>query len=114
MGDTSERYSSIDEYIQAFPEQIRKKLLEIRQLISYRMPAFYLNGNLVYFAAHSRHIGFYPTSSGISQFADEIRQYKSSKGAVQFPIDAPLPADLIRRIVEFRAEENRRKSKRQR
>ncbi len=75
------------------------------------MPAFYLNGNLVYFAAFSRHIGFYPTSSGIANFKSELAKYKSSKGAVQFPMDEPLPVELIKRIVRFRVQENSKKKK---
>jgi uncharacterized protein YdhG (YjbR/CyaY superfamily) len=110
-------YSSIDDYIQAFPAEIRQKLVEIRSLIrqlvpeaeekiSYRLPTFYLNGNLVHFGAFSSHIGFYPTSSGIEKFKSELSQYKHSKGAVQFPLDEALPVDLITRIVRFRVEEN--------
>ena len=111
---------SMDEYIQSFPEEIRRKLIEIRSLIhqqapeaeekiSYRLPTFYLHGNLVHFGAFSNHIGFYPTSSGIEKFESELSQYKHSKGAVQFPLDEPLPVDLIARIVRFRVEENRAK-----
>jgi uncharacterized protein YdhG (YjbR/CyaY superfamily) len=116
------RYLSIDEYIQSFPEHVQIKLKQLRLLIrqitpeaqekiSYQMPTFYLNGNLVHFAAFSKHIGFYPTSSGIANFKSELSKYKSSKGAVQFPIDEPLPLELIKRIVRFRVEENRKKNK---
>jgi uncharacterized protein YdhG (YjbR/CyaY superfamily) len=76
------------------------------QKISYRMPTFYLNGNLVHFAAYARHIGFYPTPSGIAAFGTELAKFKSSKGAVQFPLDEPLPAGLIRRMVALRVKEN--------
>ena len=121
MDDKNPRYSSIDKYIQSFPEDVQKKLTQIRLLIrkvapeaqeriSYRMPAFYLHGNLVYFGAHAHHIGFYPTSSGVTYFADELGHFRSSKGAIQFPMDQPLPIDLIRRIVEFRVAENSRKN----
>ena len=72
------------------------------------MPTFYLNGNLVHFAAYQKHIGFYPAPSAIVAFQDALRGYKTSKGAVQFPIDKPLPLDLITRIVAFRIEENLR------
>jgi uncharacterized protein YdhG (YjbR/CyaY superfamily) len=110
-------YRSTDEYINSFPDQIRKKLLEMREIIreeapgaqekiSYQIPAFYLNGNLVYFAGYVKHIGFYPTSSGIKNFRDKLSKYKYSKGAVQFPLDKPLPAALIRKIVKFRVAEN--------
>jgi uncharacterized protein YdhG (YjbR/CyaY superfamily) len=73
------------------------------------MPAFKQDGVLVYFAAHKEHLGFYPTSSGIVQFQNEFTDYKSSKGAVQFPYSKPLPLDLITRMVKFRVEENKRK-----
>ncbi len=110
-------YASIDEYIQGFPDSVQGKLRELRQLIrelapgaqekiSYRMPTFYLNGNLVHFAAYAKHIGFYPTPSGISRFKRELSRYKHSKGAVQFPIGEPLPAELIKKIVRYRVEEN--------
>ena len=116
-------YKTIDEYISSFPEHIQEKLKEIREAIreqapqaqekiSYRMPTFYLNGNLVHFAAHSRHIGFYPTPTGIDFFKDELAKYKSSKGAVQFSMDEPLPIGLIKKIVKFRVEENLNKKKR--
>lgn len=73
------------------------------------MPAYMLHGPLVYFAAYKKHIGFYPTPSGISAFKDELTAYKSSKGAVQFPISEPLPFDLIRRMVKYRVEANQQK-----
>ncbi|HTZ52591.1 MAG TPA: DUF1801 domain-containing protein [Spirochaetia bacterium] len=109
--------AAIDQYIDQFPAPARRKLQEIRKLvlglvpeaeerISYRMPCFYLQGVLVYFAAHERHIGFYPTPSGISAFKSELAGYECSKGAVQFPLDKPLPAGLIRKIVNFRRAEN--------
>ncbi len=110
-------FKTIDEYISLQPESVRGKLEEIRreikkaapmaeEVISYSMPAFRFKGMLVYFAAFKNHIGFYPTNSGIETFKNEIDGYKSSKGAVQFPLDKPLPLDLIRRIVEFRVKEN--------
>jgi len=122
MDKARRRYQSIDEYIQSFPEHAQAKLKQLRSLIreiapeaqekiSYQMPAFYLDGNLVYFAAFSRHIGFYPTSSGIANFRSELSKYKSSKGAVQFPIGEPLPVELIKRIVRFRVQENSKKNK---
>jgi uncharacterized protein YdhG (YjbR/CyaY superfamily) len=115
-------YTTIDEYIKACPAGVRAKLEELRQLIrslapdaqekiSYQMPTFFLNGNLVHFAAYSRHIGFYPAPSGISKFKAEVSGYKNAKGSVQFPIDEPLPLDLIRKIVQFRVEENRNKKR---
>ena len=108
---------NIDEYIAGCPENVRETLEEIRAIIrkaapgaeekiSYHMPAFDLNGILVYFAAQTRHIGFYPTSSGVTAFQKELGSYKSSKGAIQFPLDQPLPLELIDRIVKFRVREN--------
>lgn len=107
----------ITEYIAAFPLETQKLLTEIREIIakaapdatekiSYAMPTFYLKGNLVHFAGYKNHIGFYPAASGITAFQKELSVYKNSKGAVQFPLDKPLPQDLISRIVKFRVEEN--------
>lgn len=115
------RYQTIDEYIADFPADIQQKLRELRAVIqaaapqatekiSYAMPTFYLEGNLVHFAAFKHHIGFYPDPSGIEQFKDELAAYKNSKGAVQFPLDRPLPLELIGRIVRFRVEENLRRA----
>ena len=118
----SKGYVSIDEYIHACPVEIQDTLQALRLLIrqvapdaqekiSYQMPTFYFNGNLVHFAAHSRHIGFYPTPSGILRFKKELSRYETSKGAVQFPLEEPLPLALIRKIVRFRVEENKQKRK---
>ncbi|MEH7011663.1 DUF1801 domain-containing protein [Neobacillus niacini] len=112
---------SIDEYILQFPKEVQGILQELRNVIresapeavekiSYQMPAYALHGNLVYFAANKNHIGFYPTSSGIAAFQHKLTDYKSSKGAVQFPKDKPLPYDLISEIVKFRVAENRKKA----
>jgi len=79
--------------------------------ISYQMPTFYLNGNLVHFAAYAKHIGFYPTPSGIEKFKRELSEYKHAKVSVQFPQGEPLPVDLIEKIVRFRVEENLNKGK---
>ncbi len=114
------KYSTVDEYIQQFPEDVQRTLQTLRAVIkesapqavekiSYQMPAYYQNGYLVYFGAHSSHIGFYPTGEGIEAFKEEIKAYKSSKGAVQFPLDQPMPFDLIRRIVKHRLEVNSQK-----
>lgn len=114
-------FTSIDEYILQFPSEIQKILETLRRVIketvpeaeekiSYQMPTFYLHGNLVHFAAYKKHIGFYPTSSGITAFKSEIEVYKSSKGAVQFPLGLPLPYELISEIVKFRAAENIKKA----
>jgi uncharacterized protein YdhG (YjbR/CyaY superfamily) len=115
--------TTIDDYIQSFPADVRAILSELRstiresapqavEKISYRIPTFYLNGNLVHFAAFERHIGFYPGPSGIARFRKELAKYKSAKGSVQFPLDEPLPLDLIAAIVEFRVGENSRKKTR--
>ena len=109
--------SSIDEYIAGFPPETRKVLEELRALIktsapgateaiSYRIPTFVLNGHLVYFGGFDKHVGFYPTGSGIEAFKEELKPYKGGKGSVRFPLGQPLPTDLIRRIVEFRVAEN--------
>jgi uncharacterized protein YdhG (YjbR/CyaY superfamily) len=109
--------NSIDEYIAGFPPETQKVLEDLRALIrasapdatetiSYAIPTFDLNGHLVHFAGFAKHIGFYPTGSGVEAFKEELKPYKSGKGSVQFPLGQPMPTDLIRRIVEFRVEEN--------
>jgi uncharacterized protein YdhG (YjbR/CyaY superfamily) len=109
---------TIDEYIARFPAETQKVLAELRALIkatapnatetiSYAIPTFDLNGHhLVHFAGYARHIGFYPIPSGMEAFKEELKPYKQGKGSAQFPLGQPLPTDLIRRIVEFRAREN--------
>ena len=120
MKKTADKIASIDQYIQGFPEAVQAILQELRsaislaapeaiEKISYQMPTFYFNGNLVHFAAFERHLGFYPTPSGITPFRHELRTYKTSKGAIQFPLDQPLPLKLIKKIVAFRVKENSRK-----
>lgn len=85
--------------------------VQIRQCpVSYQLPTYFLKGNLVHFAAFKSHIGFYPAPSGIEAFQQELAVYKSSKGAVQFPIDEPLPLELVGRIVQFRVRENLEKA----
>jgi uncharacterized protein YdhG (YjbR/CyaY superfamily) len=107
----------IDEYIALFPSQAQKTLKKLRsviieaapdstEVISYQMPTFRLNGNLVHFAAYKNHIGFYPGPSGILTFYDELSAYNLSKGTIRFPIDEELPYDLIIRIVKYRVKEN--------
>ena len=114
------QYKTIDEYIKIFPADIQIILEKIRQTIreaapeaveaiSYQMPTFKLNGNLVHFAAFKNHIGFYPTPSGTESFQKELSPYKGGKGSVRFPIDKPIPYDLVRKIVIFRVKENLRK-----
>jgi len=110
------QFRNIDEYIAGFPENVRDILEELRQVIRqaapqaeeamrYGIPTFRLNGNLVHFAAFKNHIGFYPTPSAIETFKEELSPYKQAKGSVQFPIDKPMPYDLIQRIVKYRVEE---------
>ena len=112
---------SIDEYILQYPQEIQEILKTLRMVIresapnaeekiSYRMPTFVFNGNLVYFAAFKNHIGFYPTANGINTFQKELSGYKTSKGAVQFPIGKPIPYELISQIVKFRVAENQSKA----
>lgn len=112
---------SIDEYIATFPVEIQRLLGQMREaiqqaapeakeLISYGIPAYKQNGMLVYFAAFTKHIGFYPTSSGIETFREELNGLVVGKGSVQFPFDQPLPLDLVKRIVSFRLSENLDKS----
>lgn len=117
MENSKGGFSSIDQYIAAFPEDkqalletvratIKAAAPEAQELISYQMPAFALKGNLVYFAALKNHIGFYPTSSGIEAFKNELAGYEFSKGAVKFPLNQPLPLELISKIVKYRVSEN--------
>ena len=113
--------NSIDDYIALYPEETRKILQEIRatiqaaapdaeEKISYQMPAFAQKGILVYFAAWKDHIGFYPIPSGIQAFKQELSAYETTKGSVHFPLDKPMPLDLISRIVKFRLAENLKKA----
>lgn len=112
MNKPNSGISSIDQYLQGFPKEIQAILSIMRstiqlaaplamEKISYQIPTFYLNGNLVHFAALKNHIGFYPTPSVIAAFADELKGYKQAKGSVQFQIDKPLPLELIRKIENF-------------
>jgi uncharacterized protein YdhG (YjbR/CyaY superfamily) len=114
-------YQSIDEYIAAFPPEVQKILQELRAVIkaaapdavekiSYQIPTFYLNGNLVHFAGYKNHIGFYPTPSGIEAFRNELSVYEGAKGSIKFPMNKPLPFDLIGNIVKFRVAENSKKA----
>lgn len=114
--------TTIDEYIATFSEDIQAILQEIRatikaaapdaeESISYAMPTFKQNGPLVYFAAFKNHIGFYATPSGNEAFRKELSKYKTGKGSIQFPLDKPMPLDLIRQMVEFKVAENAEKAK---
>ena len=121
MQSNKRSLASIDEYISSFPKEVQIILQELRaaikaaapdaeEKISYQIPTFFLKGNLVHFAAFKNHIGFYPTPSGIEAFKKELAIYESAKGSVQFPIDKPLPLELVRRIVKFRVAENLKKA----
>ncbi|OME45824.1 iron chaperone [Paenibacillus odorifer] len=120
MDESKITYESIDAYISGFSLEIQEILNTLRKVIkeaapeaeekiSYQMPTFALHGNLVHFAAYPKHIGFYPTPSGINAFKDELSGYKGAKGSVQFPIDKPMPYELISKIVTFRVTENLKK-----
>jgi uncharacterized protein YdhG (YjbR/CyaY superfamily) len=111
------RPATVDEYLATMPAATRAKLESIRQTIreaapeatekiAYEIPTFVFHGNLVHFAGYEHHIGFYPASSGVREFADELESYETSKGTIRFPLDAEVPLDLVRRIVEFRVREN--------
>jgi uncharacterized protein YdhG (YjbR/CyaY superfamily) len=113
-------FTTVDEYIATFPEATQKLLQQVRksihsaapaavEKISYQMPAFFLNRNIVYFAAYKKHIGFYPGASSVATFKTEIVHYKTAKGSIQFPLDQAMPLDLIRRIVKFRLEDTDKK-----
>ena len=115
-------FKDINEFIADFPDDIQLILEKIRatiqkaapdakEAIKYGMPTFVLNGNLVHFAAYKNHIGFYPAPTGIDAFIEELAQYRTGKGTIQFPVDKPIPYDLITKVVKFRVEENLKKLK---
>ncbi|MBU3113635.1 iron chaperone [Clostridium lacusfryxellense] len=117
MEENKITFKTIDEYILNFPPQTQEILKTLRKVIkeaapeahekiSWQMPTFEFHGNLVHFAAFKKHIGLYPAPSGVDSFELELSQYKSGKGSIQFPIDKPLPYDLISKIVKFRVIEN--------
>lgn len=117
MSTTKTSVKDIDDYIAAFPDDVQCILEKIRtvihnaapdavETISYQIPTFTLSGNLVHFAAYKKHIGFYPTPSGIKKFKKELSVYDGAKGSVKFPLEKPIPYELISRIVAFRVTEN--------
>lgn len=117
-----QEFATIDAYIASFSPDIRQRLEAVRKVIkaaapdasekiSYAMPTFYQNGNLIHFAAFQNHIGLYPAPSGIEAFEEKLAAYKHAKGSVQFPHNKPLPLDLIREITEFRVAEMQTKKK---
>ncbi len=111
------KYSSVEEYIRSYPPDVRKKLQALRiaikevvppqaiEKISYQIPTFYLNQNLVHFAAFKDHISFFPTSSGVAKFKEQLSRYKLSRGTIQISLNEELPISLIKKIVRFRVEE---------
>ncbi len=116
-------YQDIDQYISTFPQNVQGLLQQIRhtiqqaapnakEAIKYGIPTFILNGNLVHFGGYKNHIGFYPAPVGIAAFKEETARYEAGKGTLQFKLDEPLPLDLVRRIVEFRVENNLEKKQR--
>lgn len=116
---------TVDGYISGFPKDTQDILQQIRatiksaapdstELIKYGIPTFVLHGNLVHFGGYKNHIGFYPAPSGITQFEYELEPYKTGKGTLQFPLNKPLPLDLILRIVKFRVEQNMEKAQKKR
>ncbi len=121
MNNSKSGPDPIDVYIAQFPDEVQERLRTMRKIIrdaapeaeekiSYRMPTFFLHGNLVYFAAFKHHIGLYPAPSGVEAFMPELSAYRSGKGSIQFPMDKPLPAELISRIVKFRVAENTKRA----
>jgi uncharacterized protein YdhG (YjbR/CyaY superfamily) len=125
MTTPGRQFVTIDEYIGAFPPGVQNILKHIRETIhetapeageaiKYGIPTFTLNGNLVHFAAFEHHIGFYPTPSAIDAFKGELSQYNTTKGTVRFPIDEPVPFDLVKRMVQFRVKESLEGSRKKR
>lgn len=116
------KFKTVDEYFSDLPARTKSVLRKMRaiikevvpqaeEVISYNMPAFKQNGILVWYAVHKQHIGFYPTPGPIKTFAQELRQYKTSKGAIQFPIDKPIPISLVKKIVRSRVKQNLEKAR---
>jgi len=121
MKSPNKQPESIDEYIAGFPQEVQDILQKVRstiksaapdaeEAIKYGIPTFVLNGNLVHFGGFQKHVGFYPTPSGIEEFKEELSAYKSAKGSIQFPLDKPMPYSLIEKLVEFRVMEVRKKA----
>lgn len=113
--------NSVDEYIDGFPAETQKLLEQLRSTIikaapkaeegiSYQMPAYKLQGVLVYFAGYKNHIGFYPGAAGVESFKEEISKYKWAKGSIQFPIEEGIPVKLVTKIVKFRVKQNLEKA----
>ena len=124
MSTDQTRPKTIDDYIAGFPPDVQVILEEVRlairkaapdaeETINYQIPTFTLKGNLVHFAGFKHHIGFYPSPTGIEKFKNELSAYEGAKGSVKFPLDKPLPFDLISEIVRFRVKENLERAQRQ-
>jgi uncharacterized protein YdhG (YjbR/CyaY superfamily) len=122
MTTTRPTSKEIDKFIAVYPKEVQEILNKIRatireaapqaeETINYGIPTFTLKGNLVHFSAFKTHIGFYPTPSGIEKFKKELSAYESAKGSVKFPLDEPIPYELITKIVKFRVKENLAKAK---
>jgi len=120
MDTQSKAPATVEGYIAQFPTDVQRVLRKVRatikkaapkaeERISYKMPGYYLDGQLVWFGGHPNHIGLYPTGEGIASFKKELAGYKTSKGAVQFPLDQPIPYDLITKIVKQRVRQNQKK-----
>ena len=120
--ETKITFKTVDEYIATFSKDIKERLDSLRKVIketapeateaiSYNMPGYKQNGMLLWFAAAKNHIGIYPTASPIVFFKEELKEYKTSKGAIQFPNDKPIPMDLVKEIIRFKVDENTSKSK---
>ncbi len=117
MEETKQIYQTIDAYIAGYPTEVKEKLTALREFImecvpeakekiSWAMPTFDYHGNLIHFAAFKNHIGIYPGESGVSVFQDKLTEYKTSKGAIQIPLNKPMPYDLLKEIIMFRIKEN--------
>lgn len=116
------KIDKVEDYIASFPEDIQELLKELREAvretapeamekISYGMPTFAMDGNIIHFAAFKNHIGLYPGADGVAAFQDELKPYKTSKGTIQFSLDQPLPMNLIKRIVNYKVEENKERTR---
>jgi len=111
---------TVDQYIAAFPADVKKRMQQLRktikagapnadEVISYQMPGYKYFGMLVYFAAYKNHIGFYPGTGGVLEFYKKLSSFKSAKGSVQFPNDRPIPYEVISKVVKFRVKQNEEK-----
>ena len=122
MNTSNRKFTTIDEYIAIYPQEVQLLLQQLRktiheaapeatEAIRYGIPTFQLHGNLVHFGAYEHHIGFYPAPAGIEQFKKDLAPYLAGKGTIQFPLDQPLPLERIKKIVEFRIQDNLKRKK---